>query len=157
MQNLPIRPVTAEDIPHLKTVVTATEMFPAEMLDDMIAPFLAGQDQSIWLTGAAGEPSFVAYCAPEQMTEGTWNLYLIAVNPGLQSKGYGRQVMNYLERHLAAQGERVLLVETSGLPEFERTRAFYHQCGYTEEARIREFYAAGEDKVVFWKSLLHLS
>lgn len=54
---------------------------------------------------------------------------------------------------LAARGERVLLVETSGLASFERTRAFYRKCGYDEEARIREFYQAGEDKIVFRKSL----
>lgn len=87
------------------------------------------------------------------MTEGTWNLYLIAVYSELQSKGYGRQVMTYLEDLLTQQGARVLLVETSGLPGFERTRSFYHQCNYIEEARIRDFYKAGEDKVVFWKSL----
>ena len=45
------------------------------------------------------------------------------------------------------------LVETSGLPEFERARAFYRKCGYEEEARIREFYNAGEDKIVFRKAL----
>jgi hypothetical protein len=54
---------------------------------------------------------------------------------------------------LAASGERVLLVETSGLPEFGRTRAFYLHLGYAEEARIREFYQAGEDKIVFRKAL----
>ena len=105
------------------------------------------------ITGDGEQPTFVAFCAPEQMTEGTWNLYLIAVYADLQSKGYGRKIMTYLENLLARQGARVLLVETSGLPEFERTRSFYHQCDYTEEARIRDFYKAGEDKVVFWKSL----
>jgi ribosomal protein S18 acetylase RimI-like enzyme len=47
----------------------------------------------------------------------------------------------------------VLLVHTSGLPAFARTRAFYRRAGYAEEARIRAFYAAGEDEVVFWKAL----
>lgn len=61
--------------------------------------------------------------------------------------------MTHLEQLLASQNQRVLLVETSALPEFDRTRAFYTQCGYTEEARIRDFYQAGEDKVVFWKKL----
>ena len=54
---------------------------------------------------------------------------------------------------MTERGERVLLVETSGLPGFERTRAFYRKLGYDEEARIRDFYQAGEDKVVFRKAL----
>lgn len=153
MNKFTIRPVEAKDIPNLKTVIAATEMFPPELLDGMIDGYLNGQDQSIWLTGDEDTPTFVAFCAPEQMTEGTWNLYLIAVHPSLQSKGYGRHIMTYLEKELGQRGERILIVETSGLPAFERTRQFYHQCGYTEEARIRAFYAAGEDKVVFWKSL----
>lgn len=56
--------------------------------------------------------------------------------------------------HKGRSDARVLLVETSELPEFERTRAFYRTNGYAEETRIREFYAAGEDKVVFWKALM---
>jgi RimJ/RimL family protein N-acetyltransferase len=47
----------------------------------------------------------------------------------------------------------MLLVETSGLPDFERTRTFYAKCGYEEEARIRDFYAVNDDKVVFRKVL----
>ena len=70
-----------------------------------------------------------------------------------QSRGVGATLVRHIESVLAARGERVLLVETSGLPEFERTRAFYLANGYDEEARIREFYAAGEDKVVFAKVL----
>lgn len=51
------------------------------------------------------------------------------------------------------RGERILLVETSSLPMFERMRAFNRKCGYNEEARIRDFYQAGEDKLVFRKAL----
>lgn len=51
------------------------------------------------------------------------------------------------------RGGRMLLVETSGLPDFERTRRFYMKCGCEEEARIRDFYTTGDDKVVFRKVL----
>ena len=87
------------------------------------------------------------------MTEGTWNLLAIGVAPEHQGKGIGAAMMTYLENRLADQGEKVLLVETMGISAFERTRAFYRRNGYVEEARIREFYEAGADKVVFWKHL----
>ncbi len=52
--------------------------------------------------------------------------------------------MSRIELDLARRGE---------LPEFERTRAFYRSLGYEEEARIRSFYQAGEDKIVYRKLL----
>ena len=61
--------------------------------------------------------------------------------------------MRYAEAALAARGERVLLVEPSGTDGFEVPRAFYRRLGYDEEARIREFYAAGDDKIIFRKAL----
>lgn len=61
--------------------------------------------------------------------------------------------MSYVENLLKENGHRILLVETSGLPEFELTRKFYDKLGYKREAVIREFYQEGEDKVVFWKKL----
>jgi ribosomal protein S18 acetylase RimI-like enzyme len=149
-----IRPVTAADLPALRAVIDATGLFPSELLDGMAAPHLAGEaPDEIWLTADSGAPQAIAYCAPERMTSGTWNLYLIAVHPDRQGQGHGAAVLRHLEGLLAARGGRVLLVETSGLPDFARTRGFYLTRGFEQEARIRDFYAAGEDKLVFRKAL----
>ena len=149
-----IRPTVAADLPALKTIISVNQMFPAEMLDNMIGSFLAGEAaEERWLTVDDGGPIAVAYHVPERMTDGTYNLLLIAVHPDRHGQGLGAALMAHVEADLAARSARVLLVETSGLPEFERTRRFYRHIGYEEEARIREFYAAGEDKVVFRKAL----
>ena len=155
--NTKIRAVRSEDLPALKTAIAANDLFPAEMLDDMMSDYFDNPDsQDIWFTYEQDKPIAIGYCAPEKMTEGTWNLYLIAVHPKYQGKGYGTSMMNYIEQLLADQGERILLVETSGLDGFEKTRSFYRRCGYEEEAKIRDFYQAGEDKIVFRKSLIGL-
>ena len=149
-----IRSITRGDVPALKRVIDATGLFPSEMLDGMVAGFFAGGEaKECWFAYDDGEPVAVAYCAPERMTEGTWNLYLIAVRPDRQGRGYAAAMMRHVERVLADRGGRVLLVETSGLDDFERARAFYRRIGYAEEARIREFYKAGDDKIVFRKAL----
>lgn len=75
------------------------------------------------------------------------------IHPDRQGQGGGAALLRYVEHQLRQRGERILLVETSGLPDFEYQRTFYRGCGYGEEARIRDFYKAGEDKVVFWKAL----
>lgn len=150
-----IRIVGRQDVAALKTIVDATEMFPSHLLDDMLKPYLAsGSSDERWLTVDEGQgPMALAYCAPERMTDGTSNLLLIAVHPGYQGRGVGQALMHEVETSVTARGQRKLLVETSGLPEFERTRDFYRRLGYTEEARTRDYYAAGDDKIVFWKAL----
>lgn len=149
-----IRAVTPDDLAALKRVIDAVGLFPSEMLDAMIAPFFEGEPGGeFWLVFDDGDVQAVAYAAPERMTEGTWNLLLIAVHPKRQGEGIGAALMAQAESMLAAQGERILLVETSGLPEFGRTRAFYDRLGYEREALIRDYYQAGEDKIVFRKAL----
>ena len=62
--------------------------------------------------------------------------------------------MDYIEHQLKTEEQRILIVETSGLPDFEKTRAFYSKkCGFEQEAIIREYYDKGEDKIIFRKVL----
>lgn len=150
-----IRKIEKKDIPHLKNIIDSTGLFPSELLDDMIADYFNNPNSSdIWLTlEVDGAPVVIAYCAPERLTSGTYNLYLIAVLKDHQGKGLGASMMQYIEQMLKEQGHRVLLVETSSLPEFELTRRFYDKSNYRREAVIREFYQKGEDKIIFWKKL----
>jgi ribosomal protein S18 acetylase RimI-like enzyme len=150
-----VRKVKKQDLPALKSILNTIELFPAEMLDDMIAPYLEDAlSEDIWFTETEnGRPQSIGFCSPEQLTEGTYNLYAIGVRKELQGQGVGRRMMEFIEDYLRQEGGRILIVETSGAPEFELTRRFYHQLGYIEEARIREFWKQGEDKVVFWKKL----
>jgi len=151
-----IRKVNKEDLNALKEVIDSNGLFPSELLEGMIEYYFNNPaSKDIWLTTERDNiPIAIAYCAPERMTEGTYNLYLIAVHKGYQGLGIGAEIMSYVEHFLAAQGERILLVETSGLPEFELTRKFYDKCQYHQEATIRDFYRDGEDKIVFWKKLV---
>ncbi len=150
-----IREVIEKDTNALKRVIDSNELFPSELLHGMLEDYLNNKDSTdIWLTRLDnGIPVAVAYCAPERMTEGTFNLYLIAVHKDFQGKGIGSEMMSYVERLLEKKKQRVLIVETSALPEFELTRKFYDDLGYHREATIRDFYQDGEDKVIFWKKL----
>jgi ribosomal protein S18 acetylase RimI-like enzyme len=150
-----IRTVTKADLNHLKQVIETSELFPAEMLEDMMQDyFLNTATEEIWITSLEQNiPVAIGYCAPERLTDGTYNLYLIAVHKDYQAKGIGSQLLRFIEATLQSKGKRILIVETSGLPEFELTRAFYEKNGYHREAVLRDFYRNGEDKVVFWKKL----
>lgn len=155
----PLRPVAAADRAAVLAVVGAVGLFTTEDLvevEQTLDAFLTGTagpgDQ--WVTAELGSGSAgVAYYAPERMAAGTWNLYLLAVAPAAQGTGRGAALVGHVEGDLRAAGARVLLIETSGVDGFRSQRRFYRSLGYTEEARIRDFYAPGDDKVIFWKSL----
>ena len=153
-----IRAATVEDLPALKTLVAAIGLFQPdelEQLDLMMEAYLAGDGDAgdHWIVDDRDGLVGVAYYAPERMTEGTWNLYLIGVRPDRQRQGGGKALLVHVEEALRTGGARLLIVETSGLDGFEDRRAFYNACGYAGVARISDFYKAGDDKIVFWKAL----
>jgi len=150
-----IRPTKSDDIPELMLVLDGTELFPSEMLPDMIGGFLSSADsEDVWLTCEhAGQAIGFCYAVPEALTDGAWNMLAIAVLPSNQGKGAGGAIASELENVLSKRGHRVLIADTSGTDDFSKTRKFYRKNGYAEEARIRDFWAEGDDKIVFWKSL----
>ena len=149
-----IRPARRSDIPAIRSVAEDAGLFPPEMLDDMIAGYLEQTTRDIWFVSVEdGRVTGFGYCEPERMTQGTWNLLAIGILAAHRGRGIGGGMMRYLEERLRAGGARILIVETLGTPAFRRTRAFYRANGYAEEARIREFYEPGGDKIVFWKHL----
>lgn len=153
--NITIRKVRQDDIVALKEVLDTIELFPSEMLNDMIADYWNNPDsKSHWFTAVKNDkPVSLGYCAPEMMAQGTYNLYAIGVKAELQGKGIGKQMMGYIESKLKEQGQRILIVETSGTADFAATRQFYINIGYNQEAVIRDFWEEGDDKVIFWKKL----
>ncbi|MBD3885904.1 GNAT family N-acetyltransferase [Phormidium tenue FACHB-886] len=153
-----IRPTMPNDIKALLALAEATGLFESSQIDEltqMLNQHFSTDSQGIWLTDYDDKPVGVAYVAPERMTHGTWNLYLIAIHPNYQKQGRGTALLRHVEKILTAQGERILLVETSGTDDFEYVRKFYRDSGYEEEARIRDYYIDSVDKVVFRRSLGH--
>ncbi|TBN49066.1 GNAT family N-acetyltransferase [Paracoccus sediminis] len=130
------------------------ELFPADMLPEMIAPFLDGASSELWLGCVSnGIASGFCYARAEEMTEGTWNMLALGVAADLHGQGLGSALVAALEDRLQAQGARIIIVDTSSSDAFARARNFYEKNGYELEARIRDFWADGDDKITFRKKL----
>ena len=121
----------------------------------MLHSFLNDKEcNDVWLTSEVnGNAIGFCFAALEKLTDGTWNMLAIAVHPSEQGNGVGGTIVRHLENYLIALNQRILIAETSGTEQFAQTRAFYRKSGYAEEARIRDFWASGDDKIVFWKAL----
>src|SRR5579883_43834 len=105
-----------------------------------------------WLV--RGDASGYLCFVPTPLTEGTYDLYWIAVDPAAQGRGTGRRLLAFAEGHVQGRGGRLLLIETSSQPLYAPTVRFYERCGYALLARIADFYRAGDDKLIFGKSLV---
>ena len=150
-----IRRTIESDHAALIELAHASGLFEAEQTELLADMLSSSAEDDIWFTDDDGAaPVGVAYMAPEKMTNGTWNLYWIAVHPDRQRQGRGKAMLSHVQQWLLDRGERVLLVETAGTDDFDYVRKFYADNGFENEARIRDFYDAGVDKVVFRKSIV---
>lgn len=85
-------------------------------------------------------------------TERTWDLYWLAVDPAAQGHGVGTALTEEMERRLTGIA-RLISIDTSGRPDYTPTREFYLARGYQAVARVPDFYAPGDDQVIFTKQL----
>ena len=86
-------------------------------------------------------------------TDRTYDLYWIAVDRNAQGSGCGSRLLVEVERRLEALHARMLVVETSSRSDYTATRTFYVRRGYVEAARVREFYAPADDRIILTKRL----
>jgi ribosomal protein S18 acetylase RimI-like enzyme len=89
---------------------------------------------------------------PTPCTLGTYDLYWMAVDPTLQGSGVGTALIVEMERRLAGRA-RLIVVETAGRSDYGATRRFYEARGYHATATIPDFYAPGDDQVVYVKEV----
>lgn len=154
MKTPDIRNAARDDVTAIEQLVNATGLFPAELVSDLMVPSLNGETTEFWqVLRADGAVMGFTYTVPEMLAGGTWNLTAIAVAPAHQRKGLGRALLLSVEETLRKTGQRLLLIDTSSTEDFDQTRSFYLRNGYEEEARIRDYWAKSDDKVVFRKAL----
>jgi len=154
-----IRPTTPADTPALLALTAATGVFkPHEVtaLNEVLSDYHAAEGKlgHVAVTDErAGRIVGYAYYAPAAMTDRSWYLYWIAVDKTTQAKGVGGALLRHAEEDIRSRGGRVLFIETSSLPHYDLTRKFYLKHGYEVTAALRDYYADGDDMVVFRKRL----
>lgn len=145
------------DSPGVRALTEATGYFRADEVDvavELVDETLAKGEAAGYRFFFADEgEKLVGYACfgaiPCTLT--SWDLYWIAVDPALQGRGLGRELLGAVEAEVASAGGLGVYVETSGKEEYAPTRAFYLRCGYTVAAEFADFYAPGDSKVVFVK------
>lgn len=158
MATTSIRPMTADDKPAVIRILKSTpEFLPAEVIvaEELIDAFLEGPASGYFIKVAEVNSGIVGYICygNTPLTEATWDIYWIAVSHDLQGKGIGRILMKQAEEDIQKMHGRLTVVETSGKAEYNKTRQFYDNLGYQRVCQIPDYYASGDDLVIFVKRL----
>ena len=151
--------VVATDLAAVRSIISATGMFRPNEIDvavELVEERLQqGESTGYYFVFAefAGEVvGYVCY-GPIEVTLHSYDLYWIAVSPQHQGKQIGKQLLIAAEKVIASRGGKQIYIETSGREDYSATRRFYDRCGYSAEATIRDFYAPGDDKVIYVRRL----
>ncbi|GAB4339201.1 MAG: hypothetical protein Kow0037_23950 [Calditrichia bacterium] len=155
-----IRKMRVEDRQSVYEILQHTEMFtPAEIsvAMELIDIYLFNHEQKDYLIFVAelenrNVAGYVCF-GPTPATEGTFDLYWIAVDPRMQGKGIGKTLLNFVENKIKLMAGRLIIIETSSQQKYALTQKFYLDAGYRIEAKIKDFYRPDDDRLIFTKRL----
>jgi len=154
-----IRPMTVDDkLTVMYMLREMPEFKDAEVAvaEEVIDSYLSDPVKSgYYILVAETSSSIAGYICygPTPLTEGTWDIYWLAVSPNRQSQGIGKKLIAFAEEAVLQSKGRMVIIETSSQPLYESARRFYSGQGYELGCRIADFYAIGDDKLVLIKRL----
>ena len=147
------------DLDAVRRLVQATGVFhdfEVEIAVELVEERLRRGDASgyhfLFMDGSNGLDGYTCW-GPIACTQGSYDVFWIAVAPQRQGQGLGRMLLQETEARIRTAGGRRIYLETSGRPDYLPTRHFYHRCGYSVVATLPDFYADGDDKVILVKLL----
>lgn len=147
------------DVEAVREIILSTRFFydhEVEIAADLVSERLElGEESGYFFVFAEAGGKTVAYSCfgSDVMSKTCYDLYWIATHNDYRGKGIGKKLLAETERIAKEMGCVILIAETSGLPHYEPTRAFYLNTGFDLEATLKDYYTLGDDKLFFTKRL----
>lgn len=118
---------------------------------EKLLDFLTKEHSETWVWKDADE-RFVGYISIIDMPkENIIEILNLGVDPKLQGKGIGRQMMRFAEKNAAELGrEKVILV--TNVKNLQAV-GFYKKSGYKIVKEVPNYYSDGETRYIFEKTL----
>ncbi len=131
------------------------QLVAVELVEETLAKGAASGYEFAFSDATESPGTLLAYACfgPIPATESSYDLYWIAVTPSQQGKGLGGRLLREVERSALESGASQMFLDTSGRDQYAPTRAFYQRMGYRVAATLQDFFAPGDDKVIFVKQL----
>ncbi|HQP29743.1 MAG TPA: GNAT family N-acetyltransferase [Deltaproteobacteria bacterium] len=149
--------VLPSDCEDVRRIVDSTGFFYPDEVDMAVELVQAHLEQGpdsgyhfVFAQDAGGVHGYTCY-GPVACTRGSFDLYWIAVDKNRQQQGLGRELLEHTEICIQASGGMRVYIETSARELYRPTQRFYERCGYEAEARLKDFYAPGDSKIIYVK------
>ena len=155
---LKIRPTIRADYQFILNILTRTGNFTPDEIkiaDELLNSYFTQSVESGYWTYTAVDEKIAGYICygPTPLTTGTFDVYWIAVDPVLQGKGIGSEMLSFAENDISGHKGRLVTIYTSSQEKYSPTRDFYLKRDYREGARIRDYYRPGDDLVIYVKQI----
>lgn len=155
-----IRSLKKNDVRSIRKILIDTNHFNDEEINvalELIDIYIRDKNQKDYLVYVhePNEKNITGYICygKRPLTEGTYDLYWIAVNPEYHGKGIGSKLVQFMEDYLSQRNANLILIETSGKDSYENERRFYEKNGYLIQTVIKDFYRANDDLYIYHKYL----
>jgi D-alanine-D-alanine ligase len=149
-----------EDLENVRRLVDSTGVFSAVEVETAVELVLerlkhgpASDYHFVFVEEDGRTVGYTCY-GPIALTHGSFDLYWIAVDKSMQGRKLGQALLEETETLVRRMGGRLIYIETSNRSHYAPTRGFYLRCGYSQAALLKDFYAPGDDKVIYAKELL---
>ncbi|HKK42948.1 MAG TPA: GNAT family N-acetyltransferase [Bacteroidales bacterium] len=149
-----------EDVERIREIVKSTGFFydhEVEIAVELIVERLdAGISSEYYFVFAEVDGITVAYSCygPISISRTSFDLYWIVTHNDFRGRGIGKELLNETCREATLMGCSILIAETSGMDHYASTRGFYENNGFILEARLKDFYAFGDDKLFYTRRLV---
>jgi ribosomal protein S18 acetylase RimI-like enzyme len=155
-----VRGMEILDREEIEQILAEVKVFPPKEIEvalEVIDTCLSGSSDYIIKVVANEKDIVLGYICYGKvpLTDAVWDIYWIVVREEFQGKGIASRLMEFAEGDLKANNARAIMVETSSIPEYKPARDFYARKGFNEVCRIEDFYAEGNDKVIYRKNLVN--
>lgn len=152
--------IKPEDCPFLERLLSRIPVFEkddAALAMELIQQAMSHPDQKDYLFMIAANaddfPVGYACFGPTPLTDRTFDLYWIAVDPASAGHGVGTLLLAAVEDEIRKLNGRMLIIETSSNLAYRLTRQFYLKNHYRLVETIPDFFCDGEDRVTYIKRL----
>jgi ribosomal protein S18 acetylase RimI-like enzyme len=160
--NLEQRPLAAEDRPLVVELLESIDAFTdaeravaLELVDARLSHPEIDDYRFLLAFATDDAPRLAGYLCYGRtpMTQAAYDLYWLATSPACARMGVARALVSSMEEEIAHAGGGVVRVETGSREGHGAAVQFYDSLGYARATTIDDFYAPGDDLILFTRRI----